>query len=67
MSDRRIPYTVEDGQLIVWGLRLGRRDAIYGRRLPETAILVPSSEDFDLRWFTLGQVSCPDCGGVLTR
>ncbi|MFF7632302.1 type II toxin-antitoxin system RelE/ParE family toxin [Kitasatospora sp. NPDC008050] len=30
VGDRRVLYTVEDGRLIVWILRLGRRDSIYG-------------------------------------
>lgn len=29
VGDRRILYTVEDGQLLIWVLRLGRRDSIY--------------------------------------
>ncbi len=30
VGDRRILYTVEDGRLIIWVLRLGRRDSVCG-------------------------------------
>ncbi|MBF9073930.1 type II toxin-antitoxin system RelE family toxin [Streptacidiphilus fuscans] len=30
VGDRRVLYTVENGVLIVWVLRIGQRDMIYG-------------------------------------